>query len=419
MSRMSQKSRPSTAAPSRPKSNTDFQSIIKELCAPEYVASGLNWLNFINDKEKQGLRILQAVMKHRGMKKFRNKPKESITEIAQKSIGTKSFLHLSNDALGKYAEEYKKNMYKSAYGVAFGRKETDIADTGILKYKKFSELQCAKILDSTAKAFITRWADSGEENSYISLAILVVKGIFTHWKKSLPNETVSHLKHAWYDPHDVVHNQRMDQIGKTFLMSRITKATTVERPQTTGNLLRRKHKSSIFPVKKDDGKKKGIDDIINNRKKFLLRGNGNITGFYNDPSGNVSSYQSQFKACKSTKAIQRTAGKLYTSSIMTVTPDPLTAKKEIEKHTMLRTSLNDVDKRLTKTNTALQRAVGRALNYNDADLSGLMKNNVSHINLGRAHPYQLGSNGGLASQHRTPMPVRVQNLMENGLNTRM
>lgn len=132
------KSRPSTAVPSRPDSNTDYVGVVRQLCASEYVASGLNWLRFIGDKEKQGLRVLSAVLKHRGTKRFRNKPKETVTELAHKSIGAKSFLHLTNETLAKYKKEYNQNMYKSAYGAAFGRKETDVADTGILKYKKFS-----------------------------------------------------------------------------------------------------------------------------------------------------------------------------------------------------------------------------------------------------------------------------------------
>jgi hypothetical protein len=266
------------------------------VCGDEYVKSGLNWLRFIGDKEKQGLKIVAAIIKHRGTKKFRKKPKESMTETTQKLIGTKSIFNLNNEALEQYRKEYRQNMYKSAYGVAFGRKETDLADTGILKFKKFSDLPCSKVLNSNAKAYITRWSNSGEENKYVSLVVLVVKGIFTHWKQSLPNDTVSHIKHAWYNQSDVVHNQRVDKIGKAFLESRISRASGLQRPQTTGNLLRRNQNTGLIPQKRLKGKnEKGIDDIVEKRKKFLLRGNGNITGFYGPVDGMVSSYQQNFK----------------------------------------------------------------------------------------------------------------------------
>lgn len=242
------------------------------------------------------------------------------------------------------------------------------------------------MLDKTSKSFIDRWSESGDDNSYVSLAILVVKGIYTHWKQSLPADTVSHVKHAWYDPHDVVHNQRVDQIGKTFLMSRINKATSMHRPQTTGDLLRRKQaKSGIFPQKPKSDKDKGIDNIIEDRKKFLLRGNGNITGFYSPPDGMVSSYQANYKPCKSTKAVQKTAGKIYTSSIMTVTPDPALTQKQDVRHKMLKQDLKDVDKKLTNTESALKRAMNRMINYQDTELHHRFDPHLSYKRISRVN----------------------------------
>jgi len=134
------KSRPKTAAPRLNTNSTDYSAIIKIIVGDSYLESALNWVKKIGDKEKQGLRIINAVMKHRGNKKFRFKPKESVTQLAQQSINTKSVFNLNREALDKFKQEYKQNMYKSAYGIAFGRKETNVADTNILKYKKFDEL---------------------------------------------------------------------------------------------------------------------------------------------------------------------------------------------------------------------------------------------------------------------------------------
>lgn len=55
--------------------------------------------------------------------------------MVHNSIGTQSYLNLNNEALEKYKQEYNQNLYKSAYGLAFGRKETDMADTNVLTYK--------------------------------------------------------------------------------------------------------------------------------------------------------------------------------------------------------------------------------------------------------------------------------------------
>ena len=74
-------------------------------------------------------------MKHRGQKKFRFRPRETVTQEAERSLKTKSMLRLDNATMAKYQKEYKQSMYKSQYGLSFGRNETDLADTGILKYK--------------------------------------------------------------------------------------------------------------------------------------------------------------------------------------------------------------------------------------------------------------------------------------------
>jgi len=272
-------------------------------------------------------------------------------------------------------------------------------------------------LNKTAKSFLTRWTQSGDENSYISLTILAIKSIYTHWKQTLPNDTVSHLMHAWYDAHDKVNLQRMDKVGKNLLLSRINRAEIV-RPQTAGNLFMRKKQNDDL-VMKGTKKEIGMDGVIADRKKFLLRGNGNITGFYDPPEGKVSSYQAGFRACKSTKAIQRTRGNLYTSSIMTVTPDPAMFKREAEKKEKLKIDLDTMQKKLSSPESALKRAMNHAINYQQGEditkhynLQGSQlkyiqqKTRLNNRNKGIPAAYSF-----IANSNKTPMPVRIQNLM--------
>jgi hypothetical protein len=411
------KSRPRTAAPRLNSVKTDYASILKQVVDEPYLASALEWSKIISDRERQGLKIIAAVMKHRGNKKFRNKPKENIMQIAQNSIYANSFFNLNKDNLEKFRNEYKQSMYKSAYGTAFGRKETEVADTNILTYKKFDQLPSSIVLNKTAKAFITKWAHSGDDKTYISSAILVVKGIYTFWKQRLPSKTVSHIMHAWYDPHEKTNLTRMDQVDKTILIGRITKSKA-SRPQTTGsNLYARKRKSdaAFKPNKRD----KGLDDVTANRKKFLLRGNGNITGFYDPPEGMVSSYQTQFKGCKSTKAITRPAAYNYTSSIMTVTPDPGLYKRQIEKQDRMKADLTKSHKKFMGTDSVLYRAMNRAVDYQqNEDLGMHMSNQGSALrlmqgNAGQVYRNQgnLMSNSFMNSNNKTPMPARIQNLI--------
>lgn len=95
--------------------------------------------------------------------------------------------------------------------------------------------------------------------------------------------------------------------------------------------------------------------------KFLLRGNGNITGFYSPVDGLVSTYQNNFKPTKASKKVQRTSGNAYVSSIMTVTPDPRMFKNQQRRVDNMKESLNQVDKKLQQTNSMLHKAMDRVL----------------------------------------------------------
>lgn len=411
------KTRPKTAAPRLHSVKHDYAGIIKQIVEDEYLPSALEWVTKVNDKEKQGLKIIAAVIKHRGNKKFRVKPKESVMSLAHKSLNSNSLFSLNKENLEKFRQEYKQNLYKSAYGLAFGRKETDVADTNVLTYKKFEELQSAKVLNKTSKGFLSKWSQSGEDSSYVSLAILVIKGIFTYWKQNLPKDTVSHMMHTWYDPHEKTHLDRMDQVGKSLLIRKINNVQQA-RPQTTGsNAYARKRKSDTL-LRKGQKKGRGLDHIIEDRKKFLLRGNGNVTGFFDPPEGMITTYQNAFKACKSTKAFQNTNGHIYTSSIMTVTPDPGYQKKQTEKADRLRADLTSTFKKLSNTDSVFLRAMNRAVDYQqNEDIAQHMKFSNGPIkmmnagNAGLAYRNRNQSLKGFLMEHKTPMPIRVQNLM--------
>lgn len=191
-------------------------------------------------------------------------------------------------------------------------------------------------------------------------------------------------------------------LGNNSLLSRIQKATSC-RPNTTGNVLKTRRSRNIFSGSKT--KKTGVDDIINARKKLLLRGNRNITSFYAAPEGIVSSYMLEYKANKVTKNVPRTNGRTYMSNVMTLTPDPHLLKKVSKKIEEMKSDLKHVNEKSSHINALLKRAIDRVNNYRDSGI----RERVNH------KPSRLGlpNNSGVVFEptNRTPMPVRVQNLM--------
>ena len=218
---------------------------------------------------------------------------------------------------------------------------------------------------------------------------------------------MSHIKHAWYDSHDVVHHQRMDKVAKTILLNRISQATSAGRPQTTNSLLNRREKKCLIPMKRKE-KDRGMDGVIQDRKNFLLRGNGNITGFYNDPSGIISSYQQNYKPYKSAKIIQKTAGNLYTSSIMVVTPDPGQFAKVGKRQDRFKADITATSKKLKRTDSALQKAMGRVMGYQHYQKRNMLNQQISGLRID-------GSAFGDGMSHpgfvKTPLDDKYKHLM--------
>lgn len=59
---------------------------------------------------------------------------------------------------------------------------------------------------------------------------------------------MSHIKHCWYDAHETVHHQRMDNIGKKTMLDVMEKNKAV-RPQTASSAMSKAKKTGLLPDK--------------------------------------------------------------------------------------------------------------------------------------------------------------------------
>lgn len=101
---MNFKNRPSTAAVSRPPIVHDYSKILKSILLPEYLPAGLAWLKVISKEGQtksnshsqiQGLRIIGAVVKHRGTKKFKKRVKKAKVDVSNPFMISNSFKNLT------------------------------------------------------------------------------------------------------------------------------------------------------------------------------------------------------------------------------------------------------------------------------------------------------------------------------------
>lgn len=65
---------------------------LKKLIKPELFKSFEDWYETANDREKKGLKLLAAIYKHKGMKKFRAEPPSVLLSALHKQETLEYFL---------------------------------------------------------------------------------------------------------------------------------------------------------------------------------------------------------------------------------------------------------------------------------------------------------------------------------------
>ena len=58
---------------------------LQKIIQPQFLEHFLDWEKFASEKEKKGLKLIAAIYKHKGLKKFRADPPSKQLESFQKS----------------------------------------------------------------------------------------------------------------------------------------------------------------------------------------------------------------------------------------------------------------------------------------------------------------------------------------------
>jgi len=171
----------------------------------------------------KGIRIIHAVLKHRGAKRFRTlRPDMTLkTNSSSEKLPIElMFAKIKSnniELLNKAKQEYTKAKFKSNYGTFFGRKPdlTDYKDMNILKFKKFSQLKCCKILNKATLEYLDNWQATKEHQDYLGMALYSIKSLFTFFKLYEPTLSTQKEIHSNYDKSEKIKAERYDKMLTT------------------------------------------------------------------------------------------------------------------------------------------------------------------------------------------------------------
>ena len=115
----------------------------------------------------------------------------------------------------KAAQQFRKMNYSSSYSRFFGKyTQPTKGEAEILKYKKFTELDISSILTPLAQAYIENWTLLDEDETYLNLALCVIRSIYTYIKNLEPKISVNTETYFWPKKHQIVQVSRFDTLER-------------------------------------------------------------------------------------------------------------------------------------------------------------------------------------------------------------
>lgn len=181
---------------------TELDAALSLALKTELLPAARNWLQTASKEELKGLKVISAVLKNKGAKKFRAQPSD-----------LKSTL--------KPEEEFKKNQFKSSYSVEFGTGPQASAPN-IFQYRKLSDLPCSSTLSPIALRFLEQWISLRDSPVYQQLVLSCLRAIYAVVKSASARTSEAVNSFKWVDPSRNFTSHRIDLVK-------------LERPQTHGN----------------------------------------------------------------------------------------------------------------------------------------------------------------------------------------
>ena len=256
----------------------DSAALLAELWKPELHSNIPTWLYSATKPEKKGLRLIAAVLKHKGMKRFRARASASL---------------LPN------LDEVRKPKFQTAYAAEFS--DIPVASkshAAIFKYRKLSDLPCAQVLSPIPLRILENWFGLGDETQFPELVLATLRSFLAAAMTSRQKLSESQAQFQGYDYSSLYSNRNMAASARVIRDLRHSKPWVLpDKPETT-------------PI---DVPQPASWEDVKRRQVLLMRGSGDvIRGLAQSTEPVLSSYQHTYRTHFTTYTA-RTKPDFYTS----------------------------------------------------------------------------------------------------------
>ncbi|OMJ66841.1 hypothetical protein SteCoe_36171 [Stentor coeruleus] len=242
--------------------NPDLVKLAQELVLDEHFPCIPIWLSTATKNEIKGLKVVNAIVKHEGRKKFR-----------PKQIPTESLLQNSADLL-------RKKYMKSNYEAEYCQESQNNQQVDILKYRQLNELKCTEVLKKLPLAYLKNWLTLKDEPNYQYLMLTFLRGIYSVAKTQTAIPSSSHREYFSWVKND---NTRRNGLASKSVDRKNTQKSSSKRTE------------SFSEAKYHYESPKYAEISHRTRGIQALKGNGEITSWVSHLQGvKTSLYQDSF-----------------------------------------------------------------------------------------------------------------------------
>jgi hypothetical protein len=238
---------------------------LRNIVKPEFLPSLASWTSTATRDEVKGLKIMDAICKYKGAKRFRIKPTTARRVVP---------------SLRELEEQMRRKQLQSTYVAEFAASKPDSLKPAILRLRKLSDLPCSSVLSSVALRFLETWLELEDDVSYQELVLVSLRSIAATVNASRQAVSEQKKQFVWIDPSRGFSPQRVSHVAAPTR----SKSSRLTRPQLSS------------PTKADTSfdSKVFTKEDQDRRKRILIKGSGAITSWVGAPQHSATAYQDSY-----------------------------------------------------------------------------------------------------------------------------
>ena len=240
-------------------------NILLTVLLPQFHSRVEGWLEAASLSERKGVKMMGAIHKHKGLKKFRVLPSSS------------SAVQL------RAAQQLQRRALTSTYESEFTAPNSQRPLTAVLSRTRFSDLPCSQVLNSVTIRFVESWISLHDSDEYIETILETLRSLLAYFNSAKRPTTETKRQFVWNDPNKLMKPHRLDHLNNRSLLSRNASSGrpwVVPKPVETHDVT---IKANTFTA-----------EDLRRRRDALAKGSGQVATWIVGPPDMLSNYQNTY-----------------------------------------------------------------------------------------------------------------------------